>query len=212
LIARTRQQAEFLFFDGEACVSGFAAGVDESDHFGRILPERFVGDLFAVLHQGVHVLEEGDFLADSLDLSGINVAAVASHVGGAFGLVSGAVIDGLSFEVVLVTAQTPVADVVVVEVLAGIAEFFNDDFIRDAVLDQAVYLVAQVGRQPSDFAVAAGFGLAGLELAGEVVLERVGVVEYWGHGVMWVLVSGQLSVISYQLSVISDQGPVVRDA
>jgi hypothetical protein len=166
-----------LFFDGEAYVSGFAAGVDESDHFGRILLEGFLGDLFAVLHQCIHVLKEGDFLTSSLDLSGINVAAVAEHVGGAFGLISGAVIDGLGFEAVLVTAETPVADVVFVEVFAGIAEFFDDDFIGDAVIEQAVDLVAQLGGKAGDFAVAAGFGLAGLELAGEVVLERVGVME-----------------------------------
>jgi hypothetical protein len=170
-----------------------------------------VGDLFAVLHEGFHIVKHGDFVADSLDLSRINVAAVAEHVGGAFGLKSGAVIDGLGFEVVLVTAQAPVADVVFVEVSAGIAEFFDDDFIGDAILEHAVDLVAQFGRQPSDFAVAAGFGLAGLELAGEVVLERVGVVEYWGHRVMWVLVSGQWSVISYQSSVIRGQWCVMRE-
>jgi hypothetical protein len=172
-MVRTRQKAEFLFFDGEGGVGRVAAGVDESDHFGGILLEGFVSDLFAVLDESVHVLEKGDFLANSLDLGGINMAAVAEHVGGGFGLIARPVVDGLGFEVVLVTADTPITDVVFVEMFAGVTKSFDDDFIGDAVFDQAVDPVAKLGGKSGDFAVAAGFGLAGLELAGEVVLNRI---------------------------------------
>ena len=131
-----------MFFDGDGCVARVAAGVDERDHFGGIFLEGILGDLLAVLHERIHVMEEGDFLANSLYLRGINMAAVPKHVGGGFGLISGAVVDGLGFEVVLVPAQPPITDVVFVEVFAGVAELF--EMVRGAKLFQVRFKLFQV--------------------------------------------------------------------
>ncbi len=117
------------------------------------------------MHQGVEIVERGNFLANLLKLSGINVAGIADDIGGGFGLSAGAVVDGLGFEVILVTAETPIAEVVIIKVSGGFAQFFDDDFIGEAVIEHAVDFRTEGEGQASDLAVATGPGLAGLELA-----------------------------------------------
>ena len=52
---------------------------------------------------------------------------------------------------------------------AGRAKLFDDDFVREPVFEHVIDLHPQGEGQASDFAIAAGPGLAGLELAGEIV-------------------------------------------
>src|SRR6476646_9966881 len=110
------------------------------------------------------------------------MALIAEHVGSGFGLISGTVIDGLRFEVILVTAEPPVAEVVIIEMFAGVAELFDDDFVGHAIFNPAVDLVAKLGGKAGDFAIATGPGLAGLKLAGQVMLNGLGVREEGFHG------------------------------
>ena len=67
------------------------------------------------------------------------------------------------------TAETPIADAVLVEMLAGFAKLRDDLFVRYAVIEHVVDLLAESKRQAGDFAVASGFGLAGFELVVEFV-------------------------------------------
>ena len=97
------------------------------------------------------------------------MAGIAKDIGGGFSLGASTVVDELGLRVILITAEPPVADAIFVQVLAGIAKPLDDRFVRDAVIEQMIDLVAEDRRQASDFAVAAGFGLAGLELQGQVV-------------------------------------------
>jgi hypothetical protein len=109
------------------------------------------------------------------------MAGFPDDIDGGLGLSSGAVVDGLGLEVILKTTETPIAEVVFVEVLASWAKLLDDDFVRKAVIDHAVDLLAEGEGQASDFAVAAGPGLAGLELASEIVFGGVG-----EEGVHWI--------------------------
>ena len=54
-----------------------------------------------------------------------------------------AVINGLGLQIILETAKPPVAEVVFVQVFACFTQFFDDDFVRKAVVDHAVDLVAK---------------------------------------------------------------------
>jgi len=117
------------------------------------------------MHQGVEIVEQGNFLANLLKLSGINVAGIADDIGGGFGLSAGAIVDDLGLEAILVTAETPIAEVVIIKVSAGLTEFFDDGFVGEAVIEHAVDFRTEGEGQASDLAVATGFGLAGLELA-----------------------------------------------
>ncbi len=117
------------------------------------------------MHQGVEIVEQGNFLANLLKLSGINVAGIADDIGGGFGLSAGAVVDDLGLEAILVTAETPIAEVVFVKVSARFPQFFDDGFVGEAVIEHAVDFRTEGEGQASDLAVATGFGLAGLELA-----------------------------------------------
>ncbi len=108
-----------MFDEGDAGVGEVAAGVDEGNEFGGILFEGVAGKLLAMFEQGVDVLGEGDLAASALKLVGVDVAGFPDDIGGGFGLNAGAVVDGLGPEVILVTAQAPVAEVVLVEVLGG---------------------------------------------------------------------------------------------
>ena len=111
------------------------------------------------------------------------MATVADDIGGGFDLNPSVIVNRLGSEVILMTAETPIAEVVFVQVLASFPQFFDDDFIEHAVFDHAVYLLAEFGGQARNFAVATGVGLASLELAGEIVLQRIGVMKKWSHEV-----------------------------
>ena|SRR5436309_9379632 len=102
------------------------------------------------------------------------MAGLAKDIGGSFGLSTSTVIELKGVQVILITAEAPVADIVFVEVFPGFAESLDDGFIRHAVIDHLVDLVAEGQWQASDFAIAAGFGLAGLELKIEIVGGGVG--------------------------------------
>lgn len=136
-------------------------GVHERDHSGGISRKRVASDLVAMVHQGAEVLEEGKFAAGALNFCWIRVAGLADDIGGGLGLDGGTVADGLGLEVVLVTAEAPIAEVVLVKVLAERAEFMDDDLIGEAVIEHEVDFIAEGGGQAGDFAVAAGPGLTG---------------------------------------------------
>lgn len=105
------------------------------------------------------------------------MAAFTNDIGGGFGLTAGAIVDGLGVDVILITPETPIANIVFVQMFTGLTQFRDNYFVRQAILDHAVDFRAESKGQASDFAIATGFGLAGLELAVEVVLQRIGGVE-----------------------------------
>jgi hypothetical protein len=67
----------------------------------------------------------------------------------------------------------PVAEIVFVEVFASVAQLFDDDLVGEAIIEHAVDVAADGEGQAGDFAIAPGPGLAGLELAEEVVFNCV---------------------------------------
>ena len=52
------------------------------------------------------------------------------------------------------TAETPITEVVLVQVFAGLTQFFDNDFVEHAVFDHTVYLLAKLRGQARDFAIA----------------------------------------------------------
>jgi hypothetical protein len=100
-------------------------------------------------------LRKGNFLANPLELSKVDMTGVADYVSGRLELDAGAVVDNLGLEMVLETAQTPIADIILVEMFSGRAEFFNDELVRDAVFEHAVDLLSEFEWQARDFPVAA---------------------------------------------------------
>ena len=86
-----------MFFDGDGCVARIAAGVDEGNHFCRILFEGILGKFIAVVHESSHVLEHGDFLESLSKFCGTKIAGSANDIGGCFGLSASTVIDELGF-------------------------------------------------------------------------------------------------------------------
>jgi hypothetical protein len=88
-------------------------------------------------------------------------------------LSEGTFVEGLGLEVILVTAEPPTAEIVFVEVFAGIAKFFDDGFVGKAIVEHLIDLFPQDGWQTGNFAVATGSGLAGLQ--GSV--DRIGMTE-----------------------------------
>jgi hypothetical protein len=135
-------------------VTHVGKGVHEGDKFAWVLFESVVDELIAVVHDTVQVLEESDLRTSLPDLRGIGEAALADEIGCGLGLGDGAAVEDLDLEVVLVTALTPVGEVSFVEVLAGRSEFFDDDFVGNAIVDHLVDLLAEGKGQASDFAVA----------------------------------------------------------
>ncbi len=127
-----------------------------------------------MVHESSQILEQRDFLANLLKFCRTKMAGLAKDMGGSFGLSTSTVIDLKGVQVILITAEAPVADVVFVQVLAGFAESLDDGFVRHAVIEHLIDLVAEGQWQASDFAIAARFGLAGLELNTEIVGGRVG--------------------------------------
>jgi hypothetical protein len=113
---------------GNTGVAHLATGVDEGNELGGVLFEGFVGDLVAMLEQGVQKMQDGDFTADAFELGGVDLGTLAEEIGGGLGLGAGAFVDELGFTVVLEPAETPVADIIFVEVFAGFAEAFDDGF------------------------------------------------------------------------------------
>jgi hypothetical protein len=170
-----------LFFARDGGVGHVTAGIDQGDELGGISFDGFTSALFAVFHDGIEVLEESDLAADLFEFGGRGGTTFTDDVSGGLGLNEGAVVNELGFEVILVTTEAPVAEVIFGEVPAGGSEFFDDLFVGEAVVEHAVDLKAQICGQASDFAVAPGLGQAGLELLVEVVFGGVG-DEGGGHG------------------------------
>jgi len=156
-----------VLFGGDAGVGHLATGVDEGDELGGVLFEGVLGDLVAVLEQGVQKMQDSDFTADAFELGGVDLGTLAEEIGGGLRLGAGALVDELGLTVVLETSEPPVAKVVFVEVFAGFTEAFDDDFVRHAVVEHDVDLVTEFGGEAGDFAVTTGTGLAGLEFSGE---------------------------------------------
>ena len=167
------------FVKRQAGVGHIAEGVAEGDHLCGILLEAVVSDLLPVSHEDLQVVKCGNFRDNGTNVGWVEMAFLANEIRGSLSLVTGAVIDGLTVEVILVAAEPPVADVVFIQVPGRLAEPFDDGFIRDAVVEHLVDLVAEFGGQAGDFAVSAGFGLASAEFAAELV---IGIGKEGGHG------------------------------
>ena len=122
----------------------------------------------------VDVLKESDLTANLLEVGEVGSAGFADDVSGGFGLNAGPLLNCLDLEIILVTTEAPVAEVMFGEVFSLQVEFFDNGFIREAVFEHTVDLMSKLRGQACDFAVAAGGGLAGLELLGEVVVGGIG--------------------------------------
>ncbi len=177
---------EAVVGESEAGVGHVAASVNEGDEFRWISFEGFPSERIAIFRERLDVFEQSDLSAGLLKPDwGQAAAGLAGEFGGRLSLQNSAIIDGLSFEVILITAEAPIAQIVLVEVLSCGSEALDDLLVGEAVVDQAIDLVAQGCGEAGDFAVAAALGLAGLELKLEVVLGGVG-DEGGGHDVLGV--------------------------
>ena len=106
------ERFQLLFVDGEACVGHVAAGVHEGNHFCGILFEGILGEFITVVHEGSQVLEQRNFLANLLKFCRTEMAGLAKDIGGSFGLSTSTVIELKGVQVILMTAETPSAEVV----------------------------------------------------------------------------------------------------
>ena len=131
------------------CQTGVAhvgEGVAERDELCGIVFERVTGELLAVPHEGVHVMDKGNLGADVSEMCRVNMTFFAEDIGGSLGLVTGTLIECLCFEVILVTAQPPIADAVFVQVAACLTEPLDDHLVGSAVVQHLIDLVAEGGR------------------------------------------------------------------
>ena len=133
----------FGLLDRDVGVAGVGASVDEGDELGRVLFKGLAGNLFAVLGHRLEVMEQSDLGTDLLKLRGIGIFGVADQIGGSLGLGAGPILEGLGFEIILVTAEAPVAEIVLVEVFAGLTELLDDDLVWQAVIDHLVDLLGE---------------------------------------------------------------------
>ena len=69
-----------------------------------------------------------------------------NQIGRGFDFDAGALSEYFAFDVVVITAVVPVADVIFVEVFASIAEVLDDFFVGEAVVQQLVDLLARAPR------------------------------------------------------------------
>jgi hypothetical protein len=97
------------------------------------------------------------------------MTGVADYVSGSLELDAGAFVDSLGLKVVLETAETPIADVILVEMFSGWAEPFNDEFVRNTIFEHLVDLLSEFVRQARNLPVPAGVGLRGAKVMGEVI-------------------------------------------
>ena len=155
------------------------ADAHEADDFGGVLEDGLASEVIAVFKQGYEILDQGYFLASFLKTMLVKGVGLGNSLSGGLGLSLSALVDGLGFEVILVSPEPPVAEIILINMLSVGAEVFDDLFIGQAVVDHVVDLGTYSGGQASDFAVATGPGLAGLQLASEVEFEGVG--EQGGH-------------------------------
>ena len=132
-----------------------------------------MGQGFAVLEQRLDELGKGNFLTNPLKLGKVDMTGVPDYIRGGLELDAGAVVDSLGLEMVLETAQTPIADVILVEMFSRRAELFDDELVRDTIFEHAVDLLSEFEWQARDFPVAAGVGLGSAELIGEAVMDGV---------------------------------------
>ncbi len=147
---------EVVFFEFDGGVGHRGNGIDHGEVFGRVGPEEFLEGVIAIFPKGLEELRGGEEIAGAVDGSGVEVADFAEEVGGELHLGFGAGDGVLVFEVILVAALDPVGEVLEVEALAGVAEFVNDDFVREAIIEHAVKHVAGLFGESGDLAVAAG--------------------------------------------------------
>ena len=155
---------EPVLLDVEDGVGKVADGVDNIQVFGRGSLEQAFEGVVAVVAEGVKELNGSDLLAGAAEVGHVDIAVFLEELGEGFNHGFGA-LDGVQvFEVILVTALDPIGDVLGVEAAAVLAQFVDDDVVRQAVIEHAVEHVADVQGQAGDFAVAAevgGWGVLG---------------------------------------------------
>ena len=115
-------------------------------------------------------MEQGKLLAGALSVGEVCIPRLADDIGCGFDLGKGTLVEGLGLKVILVTTESPTAEIVFFEVFAAITEFFDDGFIGKAIVEHLVNLFPQDRWQTGNFAVAAGFGLQGS-------VEQIGMTE-----------------------------------
>ncbi len=155
--AGRRLRGALVLVQGDAGVAEIAQGIDEGDELGGVLFKGSAGVTLAVFDDGFEVLQQRDLGAGLAELCGAADLVLTDEIEDALGLKTGAFVDGLGVEVIFVAAQAPVADVVFVEVAAGGPEFLDDFLVGQAIVEHAIYLVAEFGRHTSDLAVTTGF-------------------------------------------------------
>jgi hypothetical protein len=164
---------ELVFFDGDVAVTQITAGVHEGDEFGGVLFKGITGKLLAVFEEGLQILEKRHFATGPAEFVRVHAARFAEEIGSSRDLNLRAVGNDLSLEVILIAAEPPVTNVILVEVLAGDTEVLDDGFVFHTVVEHTIDLCAKHSGEASYFAVAAGLGLAGLKLLVEVIFGGV---------------------------------------
>ena len=68
--------------------------------------------MLAVFHDRFQILEQRHFTTNLVELCRIEMAVLTDEIGSGFGLCASAIVAELGLEKILVTTETPVADVV----------------------------------------------------------------------------------------------------
>jgi len=160
-----------LGFDGG--VAHVAGDIHQVKVFGRLFLQCPGKGSFPVLANNVKELGGGDFVAGLEELGDSDIGHFVDEFGSSFGLGFGAIEQGLVLEVVLVTAFSPVGEVLVVKACGMGAEVFEDGAVLVALVEEVVDALADGLGEASDFAGAlARAGGAGVEGGDYCVCER----------------------------------------
>ena len=123
---------------------------------GGVALEEFLQGFVAVFEDCLEKLGASDQVAGAMNEHGVGIRRFLQEVGGEFHLGFSAGDGALVFEIILVTALGPIGNVLGVEAFPCLAEFIDDDAIRQAIIEHAVEHVASFFGQARDFAVPAG--------------------------------------------------------
>ena len=141
-----------------------------------------------MLDYDVQELGDGYFVAGFQELGDGDIGHFVDEFCSGLGLGFGAIEQGLVLEVVLVSAFSPVGEVLVVKACGMRTEVFKDGAVLAALVEEVIDSLADGFGQASDFAGAlARASGAGCE-CGEYCVRKgfhkfeFGMVEYWNHG------------------------------
>jgi hypothetical protein len=126
--------------------------VEEIEVLDRVLLQTTNQDLFAVMHNDVEELGDGDGVAGLEELRDGDAGLFVDEIGGGFGLGADALELALVFEVILITALAPVGEVLVTDAFGVRAEVFEDGWVISAIIEQMVDPLADGFGKLGDFA------------------------------------------------------------